>query len=367
MKKGKKSHLSLTFITTTTIIFAVLILAIALAFNYFMRNNSSLLNDVITILNHDHLLEKADLVIDRLTLHEATDKDSVSSILKKYCTRDRGFLYVILYQKTADDNYFKIIDTIPVSKSLALDLKKKSVVREIKDKNYLQEGLLHSTVEPRRYSQQGIYWQNVYVPFQPGRKKLILQFLISVEKSNEAVSSFNKNYNTVRLMFSILSGALILIILVLSLVFSHNVSLLITNLSLFMDKAASGELDINLNPSDDAGLNQLALSFNSLIEELKDKTDKTKADPLAEIFREGVDRLKEKRPDDAIAIFHTLAIFRPTSFGNFFNLAIAYAMKKQYRLSLEMFRQARELNPAYDLTDRYIEKVEKLLAAHDGT
>lgn len=367
MKKNKESQISRSFITATALVYALIIIIIAVSFNYIMKKHSSLLNDIITDLNSDHMLEKTDLAIDRLSLYDAAKTADIKNLLKDYCTAEKGFLYVIMYSKTEDDNYFKIIDTLQVSKRLDLGIKKRNIVKEIKEENYLKQALIHSIVEPRRYHHNKIPWQNTYAPYKLNNKTIILQFLMSTEKSEEAASIFTRSYFNIRLIFTGISAVLVIAVIIISLIFSHSVSLLITNLSLFLEKAASGEHDINLKASEDAGLNQLALSFNSLMDELKEKSDTAKTDPLLDIFKEGVRQLKEDNTDDAIAIFRTLAILKPGSFGSFFNLGIAYAKKRQYLQSLAMFKTARNLNPEHDLTDRYIERVERFISAHHGT
>ncbi len=363
-EKKNDSRISRNFITATAVVFFILIVTTALLFNWYMKKHSELLHDVIMDLNQDLLLGKIDLVMDRIEQDQTVAVSDIKKMIRDFCTEEKGFLYVVLYSKTSDDNFFKITDTVHINRNITLKLEKRSTVREVKEVNYLKKALHRSIVEPKIYSQESLHWQNVYAPLPVGRKSMVLQFLISVEKANEAVTAFNGSYRESRIVFSAVSAVLAIAVVILSLLFSHNFTLLITSLSLYMNKAASGDLDVNLKTTDDESLNQLAQSFNSLIDELKDRNDKTGADPYSEIFREGVARLKEDRLTEAVAIFTTLSMVRPEGFGSYFNLGVAHAKLKNFPTSMEMFKKALDLNPEYELTLRYIEKVQNLMAAH---
>ena len=361
------SRISRAFITSTALIFALLIITAAVSFNYYMRKHSFLLHDVIIDINSGMLLEKIGVVMDRLRIDETEEITDIKKILADYCTEEKGFLCVIIYTKTSDDNYFRVADMVKPSSSIALDLEKKSLVKEIKKDNYLKKALHRSIVEPKFYSQNNLNWQNVYSPYRADDRTLVLQFLMSADRARSALDIFGRSYRESRIIFSAASGVLALAVAIISILFSHNFTLLIRNLSAYMSKAASGDLEVNLNTTDDQSLNQLAQSFNSLIDELKDKSGRPSGDPYGDMFREGVARLKEEKVEEAMAIFTTLSIMRPEGFGSFFNLGVAQAKLKNYPLSLKMFKRAKELNPEHELTDRYIEKVERLLAAGDAT
>ena len=88
----------------------------------------------------------------------------------------------------------------------------------------------------------------------------------------------------------ILTIILIVAVTVITVIFIQNYSLLIKNLSVYIDKAAKGDLDININTTDDRELNELANSFNSLIHELKGKSVN---EPVGDLFKLGVKNLKE--------------------------------------------------------------------------
>jgi hypothetical protein len=365
--KGGDSRISRAFITSTAVIFALLIITAAISFNYYMRKHSELLHDIIIDINSGMLLEKIDVVMDRLRQDETEVVADIKKMLADYCTEERGFLCVIIYTKTSDDNYFKVADIVKSSRNIVLDLDKKSQVKELKEENYLKMALHRSIVEPKFYSQNGISWENVYSPFKTDDRTLVLQFLMSADRATSALDMFANSCRESRIVFSAVSGVLAVAVAIISLLFSHNFTLLIKNLSAYMNKAASGDLQVNLKTTDDQSLNELAQSFNSLIDELKDKSDRPSADPYGDMFREGVSRLKDEKIHEAMAIFTTLSIMRPEGFGSFFNLGVAQAKLKNYPLSLKMFTRARELNPGHELTDRYIDKVERLIAAGNAT
>jgi tetratricopeptide (TPR) repeat protein len=139
-----------------------------------------------------------------------------------------------------------------------------------------------------------------------------------------------------------------------------------------MRKAAEGEFNVSLKETKDNDLNELALSFNTIVSELKGLKEKENLvkdienkDSLNDLFKFGVNMLKENRFDDSINIFKTLTMLKPDGFGSFFNLGVAYAKKKEYNASLAMFGMALESNPDHEHTINYIEKVKRLQTLHE--
>jgi len=141
-----------------------------------------------------------------------------------------------------------------------------------------------------------------------------------------------------------------------------------------MRKAAEGELDISLKQTNDSDLNELALSFNTIVSELKGLKEKEslikdmeQKDTLNDLFKYGVNMLKENKFDDSIHVFKTLSMLKPDGFGSYFNLGVAFARKKEYDNSLNMFRKALDSNPDHNLTTSYIEKVKRLQDINEQT
>jgi tetratricopeptide (TPR) repeat protein len=89
-------------------------------------------------------------------------------------------------------------------------------------------------------------------------------------------------------------------------------------------------------------------------------------EPLGEMFRKGVEFMKENNLEDAVSIFRSIVLMKPEGHGSYFNLGVAYARLKNYRLSLEMFGKAREIKPDYELTLKYMEKVQKMIKLNAG-
>ena len=148
--------------------------------------------------------------------------------------------------------------------------------------------------------------------------------------------------------------------------YSYNFSLLIKNLAAHMKKAATGE-EISLDTIDNDELNELAISFNDIVsglKELKEKdkiiTELEKNHSFDDLFKFGVNLLKENELDNSIALFKTLTILKPEGFGGYFNLGVAYAKKKDYHTSLEMFGKALNSNSDHELTQKYIDRINRL-------
>ncbi|HNX60162.1 MAG TPA: tetratricopeptide repeat protein, partial [Spirochaetota bacterium] len=122
-------------------------------------------------------------------------------------------------------------------------------------------------------------------------------------------------------------------------------------------------------PSRDAGREEeFSMRLKSLQAELsqalaeKDKmvAELEKNDELSESFRKGVDILKEGRTDEAQIIFSALTILKPDGFGAFFNLGVVYAKKRDYDRAISMFERAIRINPAHAIAAQYLDKVMRL-------
>ncbi len=382
----KRSVISRRFIIAISIIYSALIITTSVSFHIVMSSNAGYLKDALVSNNRDLFLGKIDSLAERLKLKNATTIDAIKKELRDYNSSAGDILGAVIFTKTEDENYFRIVDTLFFHEDLNLELARSEVVREQKDINYLKMGILHSTVDPDIYSQSGYSWQNVYHPYEIKNKKSVLQFLVSAARSQATIDAYAASTRGMRIFNIIFTMALVIAVIVLTFIFLQNYSLLISNLSNFMKKAADGDLEVSLNQTGDDELNQLALSFNTLIEELKDKTVKIsqepepqpeqeqpqeetpqqEAEPAAEndgigtIFNTGVSMLKENRLEEAIAIFLTFTIMKPNGFGSFFNLGVAYAKNREYDKAIKMFKEAARINPSFEVTAQYIEKVKRL-------
>jgi len=357
--------LSRRFILAVGIIYSLLIIATSLTVNLAIRKNSEILKSTIDEYSSRTLIDRAKTAGDALTLRNASSIKEIENTIKDYCTEEKGFLHAIIYSKTDDENYFKVMDIIGLSEAITVDLRKDDVVREIKDTNYLKNGLIRETADPEIYSSGSRRWKNVYVPYTAGEKRRVVQFMLSAPASFEAMEVFNESTRTVRFASTVVSIALVVAVVALTALFLHNYSLLISNLSSYMREAAGGNLDLALNPAADAELQQLAVSFNSLIEEMrdiKDTQEKATADAISagDLFKNAVAMMKDQKYEEAVPLFMTLLHAGRYNFGSYFNLGVAQAKLRNYAASLELFQKAIEINAAHELTQQYIDKVKRL-------
>lgn len=394
----KRSVISRRFIIAISVIYSCLIIATSVSFNIIMARNTGILKDALASNSRDLFIGKIDALVERLKSKRAATSEDIKKELREYNAAAGDYIGVIIFTKTADENFFRIADTLIFHEDLNLAITKSEVVREQKDINYLKMGILHSAMDPDIYSQSGYVWQNVYYPYEVKNKKSVIQFLVSAARLQTTIDAYTASTGDVRTAMISITAILVLAVVILTIVFLQNYSLLIRNLSDFMKKAADGNLDVSLNETRDDELNQLALSFNTLIDELKDKTVKTLQEPetntdqahgesapgqdektegdtgqapaeemdgIGPIFATGVSMLKENRLDEAIAIFLTLTIMKPGGFGSVFNLGVAYAKNREYEKAIRMFEEAGRINPTFEVTSQYVDKIKKLLNADD--
>jgi len=331
-----------------------------------MKKCSSILTDSLLEINGDAMMKKTDMIIAQIETDRADSAREIkASILKSPFSK--GIIAAVIYGKTQDENFFRILDFIKMDESPDLGIELNTTVKENTDTNFLKKALLGKTAEPRIHEMDGKYWQSVYAPYRLKKGNAVIQLMLSAESPALILAGFEKSLKGIRIIMVVLTIALAIAVLILSGIFIQNYSMLLNNLSSYMQKAAGGELDINLGSSGDEELNQLALSFNSLIDELKDKNEKAAVDPESNLFNLGVKLLKENRVDDSISVFKTLIITRPDSFGSYFNLGVGFAKNGDYHSSASMFEKAAAINPSDELTIKYLEKIRSNLAGNERT
>ena len=377
-----KSIMSRRFIIAIAAIYSTLILAVAVLFYVTIHINAATLRDAIESNARDIFLERTELIVSRMQAAGLHTSDAVARELKEYNESTGRLVAAFIFTKTADENYFRTDQALLFHDNFRPGLARSSVVREGKKVNYLKNGLVHGVVDPAIYQLDGYCWQNTYYPYGLGKKKAVIQLMISATSVRDILDNYDGDTRGTRTFLIILTVLLVLAVIILSAVFVQNYSLLIGNLSSFMDKAAGGDLDISLHQSGDGELNQLALSFNTLIEEMKDLSTRpateagapqtaqdaapaADSDETGTLFTSGVALLKDNKLDDAIAIFRTLTIIKPQGFGSWFNLGVAHAKKRDYERAIVMFEEARRLNPGFDVTTQYIDKIRRLMAPDD--
>ncbi|MCU0847353.1 MAG: hypothetical protein MUD12_05655 [Spirochaetes bacterium] len=366
MKPKKSTTLTKKFIFTISAVFSILILAASISVHLSMKRCSSILIDSLLETNGDAMMKKTDMIIAQLESDRAdTAREIKASMLKSHFSK--GIVAAVIYVKTQDENFFRILDFVKMDEAPDLGIELNTTVKENKDTNFLKKALLGKTAEPRIYEKDGMYWQSIYAPYRLKKGNAVIQLMLSAESPALVVAGFEKSLKGIRIFMVVLAIALVIAVLILAGIFIQNYSMLINNLSSYMQKAADGELNINLGSSGDKELNQLALSFNSLMEELKDKNEKAAVDPESSLFNLGVQLLKENRVEDSISVFKTLIITRPDSFGSYFNLGVGFAKIGDYHSSASMFEKAAAINPSDELTSRYLEKIRSNLAGNETT
>lgn len=361
--KQKDSSISKKYILSITIVFSLLIITTALLFNAAMRRSTGIMEKTLKESGSRLYLGRVENVRDYLDLVKPKNLKELIKSLSRFCNEKRGFLSVIIYRETGDDNFFRVVGEVPVDHRISFNLDQNKKIRENKKKNYLRRARLSVVVDPEIYSWENIYWHSIYSPYKSKKRNYIIQYLVTASGTYHLMTDYNRSINFLRKAMAVVSFILVLAVSLLTMIFINNYSLLISNLTRSISKAAKGEYDIIIKETDDEQLNELASSFNSLVDELKEISAK---EPHGELFKRGVELLKENNLEDAVSIFRAIVLMKPEGHGSYFNLGVAYARLKKYRLSMEMFIKAREIKPDYELTFRYIEKVENLIKLNAG-
>ncbi len=352
----RRSKVSTRFVITTSVIFAVIIILIVLSFLYILNINSHILKGTVLKNNDSYLISKVNLVADRIKEKDVKSLRELSSELKRYCIKDPGFLYIIIFSSTPDDNYYKIQKKIPLNPSIKIELEKNKIVQEKKDENYLKSGLIKPVIDPAVYYSNNQHYKTVYHPFNVKNTNYVLEFIMSSTEIINILDDYSGKINNIKKYSIIISAFAIVIIIISTLLFFYSFSLLIKNLAGHLKKVAEGPAEFVPDPTEDDDLNELTHSFSSAVSRIKQKTDLP-----VDLFKSGVDLLKEQKFNDAIVIFKTLTMIKPDSFGSYFNLGVAYAKTQKYDISLEMFEKASNANPGHELTMNYIAKVKRLI------
>jgi len=371
--KKKGLGLSAKFLSAITAVYAVLIIILSFSFHYILKTNSEILKEILLTNNEYLLLKKSGMIIQQLGKDEIKEMQKLADNIREYCRDDDDFLWVLIFNKTYDENYFKVKSKIPMNPLMKIDIRKNWMVKEEKKTNYMQKALTGRVIDPIIYSSKGIYWQSIYYPFKIKDTTYVIEFFISSLRVSTALNEYTEVINRTKMNILYVTTIVTALVIIITLLFTHNFTRIIKNLSEYMRKAAAGEFNVSLNESSDTDLNELALSFNTIVSELKGLKEKENLvrdmenkDSLNDLFKFGVNMLKENRFDDSINIFKTLTMLKPDGFGSYFNLGVAYAKKREYGSSLAMFNMALESNPNHEHTINYIGKVRKLQKLHEG-
>jgi tetratricopeptide (TPR) repeat protein len=353
----RRSTVSTRFVISTAAVYSIIIVLLVFSFLYILNINSNILKEILQKNNDAYLLKKTALIIETLKEKRIKNIKELTGELKDYCIKDNEFLYILIYSNTPDENYFKIQKKIPLNESFKVSAEYNKLIQEKKDINYLKTGLTKPAIDPVIYSLNNQYYKTIYQPVHI-KNNYIVEFFISASDVIAAFNDYSEKINTIKKYSVIITAGAVIIIIITTLLFNYSFSMLIKNLSGHLKKAAEGSLNLDMANVKDDDLNELALSFNEIFSELK-----LKKDMPAELFKTGVNLLKQGNYNDSIAIFKTLQIIKPNTFGTCFNLGVAHAKNRQYDLSLEMFEKALYVNPGHEVAIDYISRVKRLLEA----
>lgn len=330
-----------------------------LAFLYILKINSKLLEETVLQNNDLYIYNKVDLLANVLNGKNIQNINELTAELRKYSERDSGILYILIFSKTNDDNYFKLKNKIRLNQSVTIKTRIGKIIREKKMNNYLKNGLFKPVMDPQIYTINGIFYKTLYYPFSINKSRIICKFLISSSEVITTLNEYSEKIDRIKKYLILIATGTVVIVIITILLFVYNFRVLIKNISYSFKKASDGSLENVLASSDD-DLNELANSFNDIISELKEKKES-----FGDLFKLGVDLLKDNKYDDSIAVFRTITIIKPDNFGSYFNLGVTYAKQKNFQSSLEMFYIAHNINPAHTLTQTYIEKVKHMYNSNE--
>ncbi len=364
-----KPGLSRKFILPVAAVFLFLIALMAFSFRYMAAETSELLRTILMKGEDEVALERTAMVMERLKGGRFRHVPDVIDGLRRAASADASLLHVLVFSRTADDEYHRIIEKIRLNAAFEVDAEVKSEVALERNNRYLKRGVYVPVADPWIHASGAFTWRNVYHPFNFGRKNLVVCFMVSAGRTSAALAEYDESMGRIRRNALIINSAAALAVLAALALFTQNFRFFLSKLSAHIARASRGDLAVNISAPEGDELQELASSFNSLVEEMRvlKKREKQYADkdPLDELFKSGVEVLKEGRLDDAVTLFRALGFLRPESFGSYFNLGVAYVKMRRYGDSLEMFNKALAVNPGHALAREYAEKVSLMKERYD--
>lgn len=365
----KKTGSAKKYIIVFASLSSVFVLILSLIFIYLQSKNIKLIQETVLVNGQNLLFSKSENALKYCENNNLKDIKILTDQLTSYCRNDQDFLGIMIFTPTSDENFFRLESFINLNPAIQSKIKINEIVREETENNFLRDGLFKPVYDPLFYSKNGIYWQYNYYPFKLNNTHYVIQFLVS---STALYNNLEEQKLAVKQTISILlvvTISAIILIFISSLVFMQKYSYLINQLSGYMKRVAGGE-QLKLDDKINNELSELFLSFNNVAGEIKEKSkiieELGKQNSLDEIFKFGVNLLKENRINEAISIFNTLILLKPEGFGSYFNLGVAYAKNQMYDISLDMFKNALKAKPDDSLTLSYISKVERLQLVNNG-
>ncbi len=368
------------FVIIIALIYSLSIIIYALSFTFLYERDISYLKRSLARMEERGMLDSARLLHEIFNKNRSGGIEELSSRLRERVGRESDALGCVIFQKTGDENYFLVRNIIRFDSSFDPGIREGTRVMGSRQSKYLKKGRLAPLVEEETYGQGSKQWKSVYFPvrLESGRS-LVVSCSHRMDLLHARLQAFSKRSMPGRIFLVALSVVLAVVVVLVTLLLYQNYNLLIRRLTRSMQKAAGGDLDVHLKPTDDTSMKELAESFNSLIEEMRvlqkpapqpepkpkpkprpKPKPKPAPDPLADIFRRAVSELKEGNMEEARSLFTALVTLKPNSFGANFNLGVIHARSRNYDMALLYLNTARELNPEHATTAEYIEKVRKL-------
>lgn len=373
----KRPAFTTRFILLISILYACFIIGTALLFSFTVSYASDALQATAIDSYNEMLAEKTAAIAGTLAFRPRLSVRKAQKMLARAIRSHPEILSVLFFARTRDENYFRLKKIIPGNSDIDPGIRRGETIADRSGSDYLKQGLVHAITDPMIYSKGSYSWQNVYQPIVLKKKAYVLQFMIYPKAAAEIQAYFNAISSRGTKLMIVFSVIIIFAIATITLLFVHNHSVLMKNLSAYMLKAAKGNFDISIASSSDSELNELASSFNTLIEEMKtisvsasqtQDEDTVGAPEPAEdallartVFKTGVARLKAGLYDEAVTLFTITAESRADNFSSLFNLGVAYAKSSRYEQALAMFTRAGEADPSYELTEKYIDRVRKFI------
>lgn len=314
------------------------------------------------IATHTH-----QLIFSEATLLEKllNQYDTVENISPDELAKTRA-INIIIAKKSSDDRYFSVVHYFNKSRTLEIP---QGPVKEKRSENFFKEGELEKEMDSRIFSDGSLYWQNVYFPLLLGQNKYVVRASYSVSENIIRLKTFTKKSSNYILVVLIATALVFATLTFLSLHFFQGISYFFKRLSrLAISIRKDGRA--GTISEDDEDFAEVARSFNILAEEIRTRDERIatleNSNKTDYIFKEGVVALKKQEYENAEHLFHTLLIFKPKSFGSYFNLGVIYSKQGAYTEALDMFEAALTINPKDKLAQTYCTKLRDHLEATSG-
>ncbi len=374
LKIKSRSGLSKRFIFSLSLAYAFLIITSALIVNSALNMTLSSAEDIIFKDNARYYSKLLDVIADNAEERKISHVSELKAYLKRKCGNDEAFMHVILYERTGDENFFRVIDHITLDKSFRTEIKTGQTISPEKGLAQMKKALTGSEYDPAYYKYDGMKWQNIYRSYRTDKRTILIQAQVSASTAERSKSLLLSGSRLYRIIVFIISLIIVGGVIATTWLFYQSYSDILKGLASHFDRAAQGNFNVHIKQSEDRELNRVADSFNSLIDCIKDQHTMTmETDEYVKyinsqadsIFAEGVSLMKDGQTDEAVVKFRTVCTIRPESHSSFFNLGVAYARSKKYAEALDIFDRAIEINPAHDMSRKYREKVARLSQDHE--